>query len=144
MQLDLLYLDGCPHVTAARARLREALDSLGLTDSWREWDATNAEMPDHLRGFASPTILINGVDVVGKQPQEGATCGVAHSCAARGRPVGVGFCESAGGLRATVRSRRKLCPRYPKRRRTPEISPSMAAATSARATMAPITLPVPL
>jgi len=74
MQLDLLYLDGCPHVTAARARLREALDSLGLTDSWREWDATNAEMPDHLRGFASPTILINGVDVVGKQPQEGATC----------------------------------------------------------------------
>jgi mercuric ion transport protein len=74
MQLDLLYFDGCPHVTAAKARLREALDSLGLTDSWREWDSTNAEMPDHLRGFPSPSILINGVDIEGGRPQEGATC----------------------------------------------------------------------
>lgn len=74
MQRDLLYFDGCPHVTAAKAHLREALDSLGLTDSWREWGLTNAETPDHLRGYPSPSILINGVDIEGGQPQVGATC----------------------------------------------------------------------
>ena len=74
MQLDLVYFDGCPHVPAARANLQNALDSLGFIVPWREWDSNNGDTPDHLRGFPSPTILINGVDLDGGRPQEGATC----------------------------------------------------------------------
>jgi mercuric ion transport protein len=74
MQLDLVYFGGCPHVPTARAHLKEALASLGLTATWREWDTNAGDTPGHLRGYPSPTILIDGIDVEGGEPQEGATC----------------------------------------------------------------------
>lgn len=74
MRLDLVYFDGCPHVPVARARLQAALSSLGLTVPWREWDASIGDLPDHLRGFPSPTILIDGVDPEGGRQYENVTC----------------------------------------------------------------------
>jgi len=76
MQIDFLYFDGCPHAASARERLRDALSAVGDATQWREWDTGSAATPEPLRGFASPTILINGVDVERKAPTSGAGCAV--------------------------------------------------------------------
>lgn len=76
MRIDLVYFEGCPHAETARERLREALASLDSTTSWSEWDTEQAATPAHLRGYSSPTILVNGVDVERKLPTVGAGCAV--------------------------------------------------------------------
>jgi len=54
MRLELLLTPGCPNAAAARAVLAESLDRLGLA------------VPVHERvgEFPSPTILVDGVDVM--------------------------------------------------------------------------------
>ncbi len=76
MQIDLVYFEGCPHAAAARERLREALTSLGSSALWNEWDTGEAGTPERVRGFSSPTVLVNGLDVEGKAPTTGAGCAV--------------------------------------------------------------------
>lgn len=76
MQIDFLYFEGCPHVNAARQRLRDALATVGVAEHWNEWDTGATSTPERLRGYASPTILINGVDVEHKTATSGAGCSV--------------------------------------------------------------------
>lgn len=76
MQIDFLYFEGCPHAAPARQRLRDALSAMGAVAHWSEWDTGSASTPEPLRGYASPTILINGVDVEQKAPTSGAGCTV--------------------------------------------------------------------
>lgn len=76
MQIDLLFFEGCPHATTARERLREALARVGAPVRWGEWDTELAATPAHLRGYSSPTVLVNGVDVERKSPTHGAGCAV--------------------------------------------------------------------
>jgi hypothetical protein len=77
--VELLWWEGCPSTERALAELREALRDVGLDDAevrMREIvtdeDATDA-------GFlGSPTILIDGADLVGAAPGDavGLTCRV--------------------------------------------------------------------
>ncbi len=76
MQIDLVYFEGCPHVVTARERIADALGSLGLSDEWSEWDTGDAATPTNLRGYSSPTVLVNGVDVEHKAATSGAGCAV--------------------------------------------------------------------
>lgn len=76
MRIDLVYFEGCPHVASARERLRHALASLKSRAQWSEWDTAAAATPEHLRGYSSPTVLVNGVDVERKTPTTGAGCAV--------------------------------------------------------------------
>jgi hypothetical protein len=76
MRIDLVFFEGCPHAAAARERLREALTSLDSSVRWNEWDTGDAATPEHLRGFSSPTVLVNGIDVERKAPTNGAGCAV--------------------------------------------------------------------
>ncbi len=76
MQIDLVYFDGCPHVASARERLRDALTSLSMPAHWTEWDTGAATTPEPLRGYASPTVLVDGIDIEGKQKARGAGCAV--------------------------------------------------------------------
>lgn len=76
MQIDLVYFAGCPHVDAARQRISDALASLGLSAAWSEWDTGEASTPAHLRGYSSPTVLVNGDDVEHKAATSGAGCAV--------------------------------------------------------------------
>lgn len=76
MQVDLVYFEGCPHVAAARDRLAFALNSLSHPAQWREWNTSDVSTPAHLRGYASPTVLVNGVDVELKARATGAGCAV--------------------------------------------------------------------
>lgn len=64
MTIEFLYFEGCARAPAARAMLDRCLDKLGITipvDA-RPWEG------------ASPTIRINGADVMGDSPP------TVHAC----------------------------------------------------------------
>lgn len=81
--VELVSLEGCPHRETARAHLRAALREAGLPIHWNELDAGCPEqLPEHARGWASPTILVGGRDVCGEaRAAEGSACRVYRSTA---------------------------------------------------------------
>lgn len=60
MRVQLLYFEGCPNVTATRARLRLALEASNLEPTWEELDLDRASLEEH---HGSPTVLVDGRDV---------------------------------------------------------------------------------
>jgi hypothetical protein len=74
MKVDLIFDRDCPNVEATRANLKKALVQAGLPPEWKEWNCTADDTPAELRGFGSPTVLINGIDVTGEPPSGAACC----------------------------------------------------------------------
>lgn len=62
--IQLLYLPGCPLVDRVRTTLRESLAAIG----------SRANVEESERPCASPTLLVNGVDVTGRTPPQGTSC----------------------------------------------------------------------
>lgn len=62
-RVELIYDAGCPNVTAVRQQLIRAFAALGIAPHWQEWERGATSSPTHARGFASPTILVNGRDI---------------------------------------------------------------------------------
>ena len=86
--VELLVSPDCPNVPAARRELRRALKQAGLRPVWTERDVTSAGAPERIRGFGSPTVLVDGRDVSGATPAEGtASCRVYLGSAVRGVPA---------------------------------------------------------
>jgi len=81
MEVLLLYFPGCPHVPATRAALARVLAEFPMAHL-REIDVSAADAPEELRGWGSPTVLVDGVDVAGGQP------GAARSCRLYGSSQG--------------------------------------------------------
>jgi len=73
-RVELLYFPGCPNVPAAREQLARALALAGLPPEWVEHDVDASDVPEHARGYGSPTILIDGRDVASGAPVEGSAC----------------------------------------------------------------------
>jgi mercuric ion transport protein len=69
--VELVYDADCPHVSAARENLLRAFAAAGLEARWREWRSDDPDAPDHVRGFGSPTILVDRVDVAGAESVTG-------------------------------------------------------------------------
>ncbi len=65
---ELVYFAGCPNVDEARNQLQRALAAVQLDPRWVEYEATDPALPEHAKGFGSPTILINGREVTGATP----------------------------------------------------------------------------
>ena len=63
LQIELIYDADCPNVALAREQLSQALAIVGLPQHWKEWSSDDPEMPEHARGYGSPTILVEGQDV---------------------------------------------------------------------------------
>lgn len=61
--VQLLYFDGCPNVEAARRNLKAAMARASVKDTWTDVDLQSRSAPPDLKGFPSPTVLIDGVDV---------------------------------------------------------------------------------
>jgi hypothetical protein len=78
--VELLYLLDCPYVGPAREQLRRALQIAGLPSVWREHDVASADAPEHVRGFGSPTVLVDGRDVLGAAASEAPSCRVYDAC----------------------------------------------------------------
>lgn len=77
-RVELLFFPGCPHVDAARAQLRAALEAVGLPAEWSE--------SDDARGYGSPSILVDGVDVLGALPGAGTSCRLYRGTELPGAP----------------------------------------------------------
>jgi hypothetical protein len=69
--IDLIFDADCPNVENARVQLRRACEQLGLEPRWRDWQVDDPAVPDYARGFGSPTILVEGRDVMGAVPSPG-------------------------------------------------------------------------
>lgn len=72
-KIELIYEQTCPNVDAARALIKTACAQLGCSADWREWEVGDSQLPAYARGFGSPTILIDEVDVAG-QPAGASDC----------------------------------------------------------------------
>jgi len=73
LKVELVYDKDCPNVAATRTNLLRAFAEAGVSAKWTEWEASCPETPARLRGFGSPTVLVEGMDVAGAQPVEGLT-----------------------------------------------------------------------
>lgn len=74
MNVELLFFPECPNVPAAREQLRRAFHELDAAPSWVERDISASDAPAGLSAFGSPTILVNGRDVMGHEPGNGTSC----------------------------------------------------------------------
>jgi hypothetical protein len=68
MKVELVYEKTCPNIEAARAQLLKAFAASGIMPKWREWEVSSPEAPQHIHGYGSPTILVDGHDVSGGTP----------------------------------------------------------------------------
>lgn len=73
-RVELIYTPGCPHVESARNAVLQAFVEAGLEPAWTEWNRRSAASPPYARQYGSPTILVEGRDVTGAAPAEGAEC----------------------------------------------------------------------
>ncbi len=68
--IQFLSFPGCPHAPTLREALDRALDHCGLPPDFETLDASADDCPGDLKGRGSPTILLNGRDLVGGGPLE--------------------------------------------------------------------------
>ena len=65
-QIQILYVDGCPNVDRAREVVRRSLLAAGLSES--------VKVVETVGDFASPTVLVDGRDVTGRELSADASC----------------------------------------------------------------------
>lgn len=74
--VDFVYDKDCPNVKAARANLMRAFSVAELSAHWSEHQVGARDAPAHVRGFGSPTVLVDGVDVGGATAEAEDCCRV--------------------------------------------------------------------
>lgn len=72
--VELVYDGDCPNVAEARAQLMRALARTKLQPTWQEWRGDDPASPEHVRGYGSPTVLVDGQDVSAGANSSGACC----------------------------------------------------------------------
>ena len=73
--IELVYFDGCPHVSAARAAVDQAV--AGISEAVERVDRRqdDPDTPDWAERLPSPTVLVDGENVVGDvEETEGRAC----------------------------------------------------------------------
>ena len=78
MNIQFLAFSGCPLAGPARDNLKSALSSCGVS-SFEDIDILDPASPEDLRGWGSPTILVNGVDVTGQPKGDSVSCRVYNT-----------------------------------------------------------------
>jgi hypothetical protein len=76
MRIELVFDRDCPNAGEARANLRAALEAVGGSLSWSEWERGDPEAPPYVARFGSPTVLVDERPVGGIDPSMGACCRV--------------------------------------------------------------------
>lgn len=72
MDVVFLYDCDCPNVSKTRANLIQAFAQAKLAARWREVDRAAIDTPSAWKGYGSPTILIDGVELTGLSEASGA------------------------------------------------------------------------
>ncbi|MCH7471413.1 MerC family mercury resistance protein [bacterium] len=73
-KVELIHFDGCPTAGKAREQLRRAFAEVGLEPAWQEWDRDDPASPAYVKGYGSPTILVDGRDVASAAEGGDAAC----------------------------------------------------------------------
>jgi hypothetical protein len=77
VDIELLWWAGCPSTERALAEVREAVAELGLGDTSVRLTEITTDENAETAGFAgSPTILVDGADVVPADDEVGLSCRV--------------------------------------------------------------------
>jgi mercuric ion transport protein len=84
-RVDLIYAADCPNVPLARANLLLAFARTGVRPQWSEHRIDDPDAAPHTRGYGSPTILVEGRDVVGLAPSAETCCRVYEGIAGLAR-----------------------------------------------------------
>lgn len=105
-RVELVWDHECPNVEAARCVVREALRQVGSAEQWTEWRIGTDELPAHARGFGSPTILVDGLDVTGQPGGESDNC-----CRVYLRPDGMAGVPTVEEVVTRLKSADKTSPR---------------------------------
>lgn len=85
LPIELVFFEGCPNAGQARVNLRAALERTGLVQTWTERDLDAPDVATRLRPYASPTVLVDGVDVTGgAEPSRSGAGG--RACRSDGAP----------------------------------------------------------
>jgi hypothetical protein len=71
--VELVYAPDCPNVGPTREVLQAALGEVGLPLQWLEHDVNDPSIPAHAQGRGSPTVLVDGRDIL-----DAGGCGGAH------------------------------------------------------------------
>ncbi len=71
--IQFLSFAGCPLAAPARDNLMAALKQCGLVD-FVDVDLLSETTPTKLKSWGSPTILVEGKDVMGMQPGQEVCC----------------------------------------------------------------------
>ena len=73
-KVELITDRDCPNVEATREQLRQAFVAVGEPPAWDEWDRAADDAPLYARSYGSPTVLVDGRDVVGGETESDANC----------------------------------------------------------------------
>lgn len=65
MTIELIFDRDCPNVELTRSNLKQAVAAAGKEAGWAEWDRGDPSSPPYVRGYGSPTVLVDGKDVAG-------------------------------------------------------------------------------
>lgn len=67
-RVELIWHRGCPNAATARTALMRAFSKTNSPAQWQEWCVDDPECPEEFRQYGSPTILIDGKDIDGLEP----------------------------------------------------------------------------
>ena len=82
LRIQLLSFPGCPNADQARAALQQAIKLCGLPGRYEEINVMDELTPEELKGWGSPTILVNGADIAGGEPSDQTSCRIYENGAA--------------------------------------------------------------
>ena len=68
--VEFIYEKNCPNIAKARMQLLRAFSALKIKPHWLEWEVTDAEAPEYVRQYGSPTIMVDGKDVDGTKSSD--------------------------------------------------------------------------
>lgn len=74
-KIQFLAFEGCPLAVPARKALDEAMATLKMS-GYEVIDILDPAVPEELRNWGSPTILVNGQDVTGGKQGDSVGCRV--------------------------------------------------------------------
>ncbi|NOT58030.1 MAG: DUF2703 domain-containing protein [Deltaproteobacteria bacterium] len=100
MNIQVLYLEGCPNHPPTVALVRHVVADLGIETEVEELEVKDQEEAEHLRFLGSPTVLVNGVDIdpsARERTDYGMSCRIYDRLGVPSRELLVAACAVSHG-----------------------------------------------